>query len=106
MTNRLRKSHAARPVVFLAFIFLLGIAAHAQQQNAVGVATSYRPRAIVIGFMGGKVAPNDVIRNELVISKRLRASYPQDAYFGVFENRRLEDAHDVVTQILARERRI
>jgi hypothetical protein len=99
MPNRLCNSHAVRPVVFLAFIFSLGIVAHAQQQNSVSVATSYRPRAIVIGFMGGKVAPNDVIRNERIISDRLRRSYPHDVYFEVFENRRIEAAHQKILRL-------
>ena len=50
------------------------------------------PPAIVIGFMGGKVAHDDAVRNELIISNRLRTAYPHGVYFEVFENRRLEDA--------------
>jgi hypothetical protein len=58
------------------------------------------PQTIVIGFMGGKVS-HDENRNELVISKRLRPSYPPDAYFGIFENRRLEDAHQEILHLLS-----
>jgi hypothetical protein len=58
------------------------------------------PQTIVIGFMGGKVAADEAMRNELIISQRLHASYPADAYFEVFENRRLEEAHQKILQQL------
>jgi hypothetical protein len=58
------------------------------------------PPAIVIGFMGGKVAHDDAVRNELIISNRLRTAYPHGVYFEVFENRRLEDAHRKILQLL------
>jgi hypothetical protein len=58
------------------------------------------PPAIVIGFMGGKVAHDDATRNELIISNRLRTAYPRGVYFEVFENRRLEDAHQKILQLL------
>jgi hypothetical protein len=93
-------SHTAGLALLLCFAFSSGTAALAQQQNSMDVASGYRPRAIVIGFMGGKVAPNDVIRNELIISDRLRASYPHGVYFQVFENRRLEAAHQKILQLL------
>jgi len=51
--------------------------------------------------MGGNVAPDDVIRNERIISDRLRSSYSQGVYFEVFENRRLEAAHQKILQLLA-----
>jgi hypothetical protein len=89
-----------RFIVLLTFVFLWGSFAPAQQQSSLNMAASYRPRAIVIGFMGGKVAPDDVIRNERIISDRLRATYPQGVYFEVFENRRLEAAHQKILQLL------
>jgi pimeloyl-ACP methyl ester carboxylesterase len=58
------------------------------------------PQAIVIGFMGGNVAPDDATRNELIISNRLHASYPHGVYFQVLENRHVEDAHRKVLQLL------
>lgn len=58
------------------------------------------PQAIVIGFMGGNVAPDDATRNELIISNRLHASYPHGVYFQVLENRRVEDAHQKVLRLL------
>jgi hypothetical protein len=58
------------------------------------------PQAIVIGFMGGNVAPDDATRNEVIISNRLHASYPRGVYFQVLENRRVEDAHQKVLRLL------
>jgi hypothetical protein len=71
---------------------------HAQPPPATS--GSPNPQTIVIGFMGGNVAHDDAIRNELIISDRLRAAYPQGVYFEVFENRRLEDAHQKILQLL------
>jgi hypothetical protein len=62
--------------------------------------TEETPQAIVIGFMGGNVAPDDATRNELIISNRLHASYPSGVYFEVLENRRVEDARQKVLQLL------
>ena len=100
MRNFLRNSHPIALAALPFFIFLLGFVAPARQQNSLGLTASYRPRAIVIGFMGGNVAPSDAIRNELIIAERLRASYPQGVYLEVFENRRLEAAHQKILQLL------
>jgi hypothetical protein len=62
--------------------------------------TEEAPQAIVLGFMGGHVAPDDATRNELIISNRLRASYPHGVYFEVWENRRVEDAHQKILRLL------
>jgi hypothetical protein len=62
------------------------------------------PRAIVIGFMGGNVGATDPTRNELIIANRLRVSYPQGVDFEVFENRRLEDAHQKILRLLGATR--
>jgi len=50
--------------------------------------------------MGGNVAPTDTTRNELIISERLRAAYPQGVYLQVFENRRFQEAHQQISQWL------
>jgi hypothetical protein len=62
--------------------------------------TEETPQAIVIGFMGGNVAPDDATRNELIISHRLHASYPRGVYFEVLENRRVEGARQKILQLL------
>jgi hypothetical protein len=53
--------------------------------------------------MGGNVGADDPTRNELIISGRLRESFPTGAYFEIFENRRFEDAHQKILQLLAAE---
>lgn len=93
-------SPPTRLIVFLIFCVLMACATPAQQQKSLSEVVSHHPRAIVIGFMGGNVAPDDIIRNELIMSDRLRASYPQGVYFEVFENRRLEAAHEKILQLL------
>src|SRR3984957_4523066 len=82
----------------LAFCF--ASATPAQQQNALTAANIHPPRAIVIGFMGGNVPPDDSIRNERIMSDRLRALYSRGVYFEVFENRRLEAAHQKILQLV------
>jgi hypothetical protein len=82
----------------LALVFFAAPAAPAQ--DAGSSHASHPPQAIVIGFMGGNVAPDDPTRNELIISSRLRESFSTGAYFEIFENRRFEDAHQKILQIL------
>jgi hypothetical protein len=101
MFNSWLTSQTTRSIASLASLFLLVCSTPAQRQNSSSEPVSYHPRAIVIGFMGGNVAPDDIIRNELIMSDRLRASYPQGVYFEVFENRRLEAAHQKILQLLA-----
>jgi hypothetical protein len=83
-----------------ALVFCFVSTASAQQQNSLAAANNYPPRAIVIGFMGGKVSPDDAIRNERIMSDRLRTLYPRGVYFEVFENRRLEAAHQKILQLI------
>jgi hypothetical protein len=90
-------------VLILALVFL--VAPVKAQNSAITVATSHHdskpPQAIVIGFMGGNVASDDPTRNELVISGRLRESFPTGTHFEIFENRRFEDAHQKILQMLS-----
>jgi hypothetical protein len=82
-------------MIFTLAAFLFAFAAHAQSLTPAAP-----PRAIVIGFMGGNVAPNDVIRNERIMADRLRQAYPQGVYFQIFENRRYEAAHQKILELL------
>ena len=92
--------HLVQWSALAALVFCFVSALPAQQQNSVAAANNYPPRAIVIGFMGGKVSPDDAIRNERIMSDRLRAVYPRSVYFEVFENRRIEAAHQKILQLL------
>src|ERR1700722_9939994 len=82
----------------LAFCFASSTPA---QQHSFWTAANIQPlRAIVIGFMVGKVSPDDAIRNERIMSDRLRSLYSRGVYFEVFENRRLEAAHQKILQLV------
>jgi hypothetical protein len=96
-----RTSLSARLALFVVLVLSLGFLAPSHVQSSSPAATPRPPTAIVIGFMGGNVSHDDVIRNELIIADRLRASYPQGVYFEVFENRRLEQAHQKILQLLS-----
>src|SRR5271170_2262509 len=88
--------------LFLSLLVLaLSGANRAQSLPAAAIAGNAAPQTIVIGFMGGNVPNNDPSRNELIISQRLRASYPQNVHFEVFENKRLEDARQKIIQLLS-----
>jgi hypothetical protein len=92
-----------RPATLLLSVLALAspLTSRAQALPAAAISGGPPPQTIVIGFMGGKVSHEDATRNELIISERLRAAYPRDVHFEVFENRRLEDAHQRVLQLLS-----
>ena len=91
-----------RPAALLLWLLAIAssCASRGQCLSAEAIAGDGPPETIVIGFMGGKVTHDDATRNELIISNRMRASYP-GVYFGVFENRRLEDAHQKILHLLS-----
>jgi hypothetical protein len=100
-------SPRSRRLLLLLASLLVFSASPAHAQDSSLAATTRRstetPQAIVIGFMGGNVAPDDPTRNELIVANRLRASFPTNTHFEIFENRRVEDAHQKILQILAVE---
>jgi len=59
---------------------------------------------IVIGFVGGFVARNNAVHSPVQLAARLRDSYPSGVYVEVFENRRREDAHRKILEILGKTR--
>jgi len=59
---------------------------------------------IVIGFVGGFVKHDDTVHSGVQLAGRLRADYPSGVYVEVFENRRREEAHDKILQILDSDR--
>src|SRR5215471_14959440 len=56
--------------------------------------------AIVIGFVGGFVRHTDSIHSPVQMAARLRDSYSSAVYVEVFENRRREDAHRKILEVL------
>jgi hypothetical protein len=92
-----------RLLLLLAPLLVFFAGATRAQDSAPAAATTHSsgaPQVIVIGFMGGNVAPDDPTRNELIVANRLRASFPGNAHFEIFENRRVEDAHQEILQVL------
>lgn len=61
---------------------------------------STRPPDIVIGFVGGFVGHDNLVHSPVQLAARLREDYPTGVYVEAFENRRREDAHQKILQIL------
>jgi hypothetical protein len=64
------------------------------QENAA------RPPVIVVGFVGGFVAHDNMIHSGVQLAAHLRAAHPSGVYVEVFENRRREKAHREILKIL------
>src|SRR5689334_19061082 len=63
----------------------------------VGVASRQSiSQRIVIGFLGGFVARDEPHHPEVRMVQALRAEYPSEAYFGLFENKKISDALNVI----------
>jgi len=56
--------------------------------------------AIVIGFVGGFVSPNDAVHSEVELANRLRHDYPSDVYVQAFGNRHVEEAYKKIVKLL------
>jgi hypothetical protein len=57
-------------------------------------------RPIVIGFLGGYVRHDDAVHTTVQVAKNLRDLYPTAIYVATFENRRMDDAHDLIVTLL------
>jgi len=55
---------------------------------------------IVIGFVGGFVRHDDLVHSPVQLAMRLREDYAAGVYVEVFENRRRENAHQKILQLL------
>jgi hypothetical protein len=66
----------------------------APQENAA------KPPVIVIGFVGGFVAHDNMVHSGVQLGAHLRAAHPAGVYVEVFENRRREKAHREILKIL------
>lgn len=68
------------------------------------VATAAAPNsAIVIGFVGGFVHPNDTRHAEVQLADKLRNGYSGRAHVGIFENHHRGDAYNAVLKWLDRD---
>jgi hypothetical protein len=59
-----------------------------------------RTPAIVIGFVGGFVRRGDSVHSPVQVAARVRGSYASGVYVEVYENRRREDAHRRILELL------
>jgi hypothetical protein len=51
---------------------------------------------IVIGFLGGFVSHNEPHHPEVQLIQTLRQQYPNEVYFGLFENNKIEEAYKLI----------
>jgi pimeloyl-ACP methyl ester carboxylesterase len=56
--------------------------------------------AIVIGFVGGFVSPNDAVHSEVELANRLRREYPSGVYVQIFDNRHVGEAFKKIAELL------
>jgi hypothetical protein len=57
-------------------------------------------RPIVIGFLGGYVRHDDAVHTTVQLAKSLRDAYPDAIHVETFENRRSDDAHTLIVNLL------
>jgi len=72
--------------------------------RAVSSTEAEHPTAIVIGFLGGHVSHDNIHHAEVQLAQRLREAYPPGVAVETFENRRYEDAHKAILQLLDTDR--
>jgi hypothetical protein len=106
-------------IMAIALLFPL-LSAHANQPDSTASSNNSRPtvsspgssaeppavrtgddsRPIVIGFLGGYVRHDDAVHTTVQVAKSLRDLYPTAIYVATFENRRMDDAHDLIVSLL------
>jgi len=64
--------------------------------SAVSILTRTNSSLIVIGFLGGFVPHNEPHHPEVRMMQALRQKYPNDAYFGLLENRKVGEAYKTI----------
>jgi hypothetical protein len=64
------------------------------------VRTGDDTRPIVIGFLGGYVRHDDSVHTTVQVAKSLRDAYPNAIHVATFENRRMDDAHNLIVNLL------
>ena len=63
-----------------------------------------KPDVMVIGFVGGFVGHENAVHSPVQLGQRLRKEYPAGVYIEVFENRRREEAHRKILEMLRNEK--
>ncbi len=59
-----------------------------------------KPPVIVVGFVGGFVAHDNMVHSGVQLAAHLRETHPSGVFVKVFENRRREKAHQEILKIL------
>ena len=106
----LRRYHSEMPAVILFAIIQILLfttvlfSSHrlgAQMQLASTVSDG--SHALVVGFVGGFVHRDDLRHAEVQIAQQIQATYGNRVQVQIFENRRTEDAHELILDWLKRE---
>src|SRR5260370_27530358 len=63
-------------------------------------ANAAKPPVIVVGFVGGFVAHDNMVHSGVQLAAHLRETHPSGVFVKVFENRRREKAHREILKIL------
>lgn len=99
-------------MIVLAFALVVALPASAMNcetsraASAVLPSDQSTPRTIVIGFLGGFVAHDETHHPEVQLIEGLRHEYPKNVYFGLFENRKVDEAYRaVLNQLNAKQGR-
>ncbi len=74
--------------------------ASASSVEPVSVRSDRDSRPIVIGFLGGYVRHDDSVHTTVQVAKSLRDAYPNAIHVATFENRRSDDAHNLIVSLL------
>jgi pimeloyl-ACP methyl ester carboxylesterase len=72
----------------------------AAPRPAAATTTTATSSNIVIGFVGGFVAHDDLRHGPVRLAQRIQQTVPKDTYVRVFENRRRKRAYDAVLRLL------
>lgn len=86
--------------LFLLLSFLLWTILPRGAQTVLAASDSTTAPAIVIGFVGGFVSPDDAIHSEVELAARLSKEYPSGVYVQVFDNRHTENAYKKIVKLL------
>jgi pimeloyl-ACP methyl ester carboxylesterase len=73
---------------------------HAIEGGAISSPTTPGPSKIVIGFVGGFVAHDNLHHGPVQLAQRIRSTVPKDTYVRVFENRRRKQALGEILRLL------
>lgn len=70
------------------------------ESSALLPSTQTSPSYIVVGFLGGFVRHDEPHHPEVQLIQGLRQEYPQQVYFGLFENRKVGLAYHTILKLL------